>query len=96
MTFNTRFLLLALVNCALMLFLFFTFSTAGADMSERLIDLDLSKMADRNVFIAFIIDILVSFVVNFLLLFRRKSQMTIGEARVALGLLQQIYNKSVK
>ncbi len=82
MTFRLRFVLLAVFNCLLMLGLFYYFTQNNINLSERLIDLDLSKINERTTFLAFVGSLIVGFAVNFFILSSRKSEVSYDELRI--------------
>jgi hypothetical protein len=90
MTFRLRFILLAVFNCLLMLGLFYFFTQNNINLSERLIDMDLSQMNERYAFLAFVGGLIVGFGVNFFLLSSRKTEVGYDELRIIVNTLKSI------
>ena len=76
MTFYVRFVLLALTNVALIISLVVLLVNSNIDLSRRLIDLNLEQPTDLRVFLYFIGATLIGFVLNFVLLSSRKTELT--------------------
>ncbi len=74
MSFKTRFILLALINCGVMVGFFYVFSQFGLEASKRLIDLDLENPSDKIAFFTIVLTMLVAFLGNFIVLIIRKTE----------------------
>ena len=88
MNFKTRFVLLAVFNCVLMLAMFYMFSQYGVNLSKRLIDLDLTNANERYAFLSFLGGLLIGFVVNFLILASRRTEFSFEEVGVLVDILR--------
>jgi hypothetical protein len=84
MSFRTRFILLALFNCVLLGAFFWLAAKFGADLSQRLVDLNLETQRGLFTFVAFIAGIVAGFLGNFLLLASRKSEFTYDQVATLL------------
>ncbi len=85
MTFRTRFVLLAVFNCLLMIGLLYLLSQSGINLSNRLVDLNLDKVNERDTFAIFLGGLVLAFVVNFFILASRKNEYTYDELRAVIN-----------
>ena len=87
MTIRTRFVLTAVFNCLIMLGLLYFFSRTDVDLSQRLIDFDLSDPRNFSVFLVLIGGLLAALLVNFFIQTSRKNEVGYEElAKIANAL----------
>ena len=89
MNFRTRFILLALFNCSMIIAVLWLFSRYSVDLSQRLIDLNLDSHRGLTTMLGFIGGVLANFLVNFLLLSSRKSEFTYEQVAALLHTASQ-------
>lgn len=85
MTFRTRFIVLALFNCLVVIGFLWAVTYFKFELSQRLIDLNLDTTRGLYTFLGFIAGIVINFLVNFVLLSSRKSEFTYEQVT---GILQ--------
>jgi 1,4-dihydroxy-2-naphthoate octaprenyltransferase len=68
-----------------MIGLLYLLSQSGINLSNRLVDLNLDKVNERDTFAIFLGGLVLAFVVNFFILASRKNEYTYDELRAVIN-----------